>query len=249
MQDWKKLVLTGFLVFTLGGNCGAAMQMGDSGAPIRELQRSLAAAGYDVTADGNYGPATARAVRLFQSQHHLTADGVVGPATYRTLTGSDMPEYRIVIQRSSNGRQSLSWHPNPQSRSSDSWQTSTFAGQTALAITREAQKYIGIPYRFGGTDTQGFDCSGFIQYVFRQKGVALPRAADEQYHLGTRVARNSLQPGDLVFFSTYEDGVSHSGIYMGGGSFISATTSQGIAVADMTSGYWSDCYIGAKRIL
>ncbi len=249
MQDWKKLALAGLLIFTMGGHCGAAMQLGDSGAPIRELQRNLAAAGYDVTADGSYGPATAQAVKSFQASHHLAADGVVGPETYQALTGTAMPKYKIVIERSENGRQTLSWHPNPQHGGAIDWQSGTFAGQTALAVTAEAQKYIGVPYRFGGTDTHGFDCSGFIQYVFRKKGVALPRAADEQYHLGTQVSRSSLRPGDLVFFSTYEDGVSHSGIYMGEGQFISATTSQGIAVADMTSGYWSDCYIGAKRVL
>lgn len=233
------------------GAGSAAMQLGDSGAPVRELQRNLAAAGYEVAQDGSYGPATARAVRQFQSQHHLAADGVVGPATYRALTGAEMPAYRIVTKKQENGRQTLSWQPNPQSRSafSPDVQKNTFAGQTALAVTAEAQKYIGIPYLFGGASTDGFDCSGFIQYVFRKKGVALPRAADEQYHFGQTVSRGALRPGDLVFFSTYEDGVSHSGIYMGDGHFISATTSQGIAVADMTSGYWSDCYIGARRIL
>ena len=60
---------------------------------------------------------------------------------------------------------------------------------------------------------------------------------------------DSLRPGDLVFFSTYEEGVSHSGIYVGNGSFISATSSHGVAVADLMHGYWREHYIGAKRIL
>ena len=113
----------------------------------------------------------------------------------------------------------------------------------------EAKKYIGIPYRFGGTDVNGFDCSGFIQYVFNRQGIKLPRSADEQYSKGKYVPINSLEPGDLVFFSTYTEGVSHSGIYVGNGDFISATTSKGIIVSDMKSGYWFERYIGAKRIL
>ena len=116
-------------------------------------------------------------------------------------------------------------------------------------IMNEAKKYIGIPYRFGGTDVNGFDCSGFIQYVFNRQGIKLPRSADEQYSKGKYVPINSLEPGDLVFFSTYTEGVSHSGIYVGNGDFISATTSKGIIVSDMKSGYWFERYIGAKRIL
>lgn len=249
MKNWKKTICAGILICLLGGSCEAAIQMGDSGEPVRVVQKHLIEAGYKVSTDGRYGPVTARAVRLFQKRHHLSADGIVGPETYRKLTGDVMPDYKIVVHRDEkNGQCSQKQSGKKKSADSDK-RNRTAVSRKALSVTKEAQKYIGIPYRFGGTDTHGFDCSGFIQYVFRQKGISLPRAADQQYRWGKKVSRSSLQPGDLVFFSTYEDGVSHSGIYVGGGRFISATTSQGIAVADMTAGYWSDCYVGAKRVL
>lgn len=120
---------------------------------------------------------------------------------------------------------------------------------TVKAITAEAQKYVGVPYQFGGTTPSGFDCSGFIQYVFNRKGIVLPRGADEQYLSGRKISVNALEPGDLVFFRTYEEGVSHSGLYLGDGYFISATSSRGVAVATMKNGYWHDRYVGANRVL
>lgn len=239
------MVLTGILVFASSGVCGAALQRNDSGDAVKELQRNLSSAGYYVEADGNYGPATESAVRRFQRQNHLTEDGVAGDATCEALARSML----MTDDNAEHTRQnSLSWHPNPQ-HSTEGWETNTFSGQTARAVTEEARKYIGIPYRFGGEDTSGFDCSGFIQYVFRKRGVKLPRSADQQYFFGEQVSQGALRPGDLVFFSTYEPGVSHSGIYIGNGNFISATTSRGVAIASLTSGYWLEHYVGAKRVL
>lgn len=257
MKNSVKILAAAAVLALFAGHGDAAFQAGDTGAPIRDVQRHLISAGYHVSADGAYGPATEAAVRRFQQRNGLDADGIVGPATYKALTGKDMPAHKIIVKHRSghvkgfdeDNFSSYSWHPDAKEKRSINWHTGEISSGTAKAVTEEARKYIGIPYRFGGADTAGFDCSGFIQYVFRKKGVALPRAADEQYGLGTKVSMKSLRPGDLVFFSTYEKGVSHSGIYMGGGSFISATSSRGIAIADMTSGYWYDRYIGAKRVL
>ena len=117
------------------------------------------------------------------------------------------------------------------------------------AILAEADKYRGVPYVFGGTTPSGFDCSGYVKYVFAKQGIALPRLADEQYNVGVEVSRANLKAGDLVFFETYEPGPSHSGIYIGNGKFISATSSRGVAVADLDTGYWGERYIGAKRVI
>lgn len=117
-------------------------------------------------------------------------------------------------------------------------------------ILHKAHKYEGVPYKFGGTTPKGFDCSGYLGYVYKEAiGLVLPRSADDQYEFGKKIEKNKLLPGDMVFFETYEKGISHSGIYIGDNKFISATTSKGVAVADMSSGYWFDRYIGAKRIL
>ena len=76
----------------------------------------------------------------------------------------------------------------------------------------------------------------------------MPRAADEQYDVGESVSMANLEPGDLVFFSTYEAGISHVGIYIGNHQFINAA-SDGVSVSDMDSSYWSARYVGAKRIM
>lgn len=82
-----------------------------------------------------------------------------------------------------------------------------------------------------------------------QAGIALPRTADAQYEVGMPVSVSELVPGDLVFFSTYEPGASHVGIYLGNGEFINASSSRGVSVASLHGGYWGVCYIGARRVL
>ena len=111
-----------------------------------------------------------------------------------------------------------------------------------------AMRFGGVPYVWGGETPAGFDCSGFVQYVFRQIGINLPRTADVQYELGRKVLQTELQPGDLVFFETYEPGASHNGIYVGDGNFIGANSGTGVAVASLASPYWSTRYLGARRL-
>lgn len=119
----------------------------------------------------------------------------------------------------------------------------------ATRIVLAAQRYLGVPYVWGGTSPGGFDCSGFTQYVFALSGVNLPRTADMQFGVGIPVHYNQLQPGDMVYFSTYEPGPSHNGIYMGGGKFISATSSRGVSIDRLDSAYWGARYIGARRVI
>jgi cell wall-associated NlpC family hydrolase len=111
-------------------------------------------------------------------------------------------------------------------------------------IVGTAEKYIGVPYHWGGTSpSTGFDCSGFVQYVFSLHGKYLPRTASAMYY-ATSPVRYPL-PGDLVFFNTY-GGVSHVGIYVGGGRFISAA-GRGVRIDSLQDSYWSARYLGARR--
>lgn len=116
-------------------------------------------------------------------------------------------------------------------------------------IASYAKKFTGTPYRFGGTTTSGFDCSGYIRYVYNNAAIKLPRTSAEQFKVGKAVSKDELQPGDLVFFAnTYKKGISHTGIYLGDDQFISAK-SKGVATANLkTNPYWAPKYAGARRI-
>lgn len=197
----------------------SAYREGDEGNDVMQIQSRLTTLGYSVDADGDFGPATTAAIQAFQRDRGLEADGLVGAMTYKALMGRDIPVSR---------------------------DSSTAAVrriiQTGLRLT-------GVPYVFGGTSPSGFDCSGFVRYVFASAGISLPRTADAQFDAGTPVSLSKLQPGDLVFYTTYADGASHNGIYIGDGKFVHASSSRGVTVDRMDSSYWSARYYGARRIL
>jgi cell wall-associated NlpC family hydrolase len=118
------------------------------------------------------------------------------------------------------------------------------------ALSGTALSLRGAPYRNGGVDpVRGFDCSGFVQYVYQQHGVSMPREAREQFRVGKKVSKDQLEPGDLVFFSTVAPGASHVGIVIGGDQFIHAPSEKGVVrVESLTQQYWSSRFIGAKRV-
>ncbi|MCU1384229.1 MAG: hypothetical protein JWL71_2926 [Acidobacteria bacterium] len=124
------------------------------------------------------------------------------------------------------------------------------SGLDDYALVGTALALRGTPYRNGGSDPQGFDCSGFTQYVFSQYGVPLPRAVREQYLVGKAIAAEELAPGDILFFSTTAPGPSHVGIAIGGDQFVHAPSSTGVVrVEHLGSSYWSPRYLGARRVV
>lgn len=115
-------------------------------------------------------------------------------------------------------------------------------GQTVAAL---AKRHVGAPYRWGGSSPSGFDCSGLVRYVYAQVGVSLPHNAAQQFRLGTPVTRDSLEPGDLVFF----DRLRHNGIYVGDGRFIHARqTGRGVNIARLDDGWYASHWAGARRL-
>jgi peptidoglycan DL-endopeptidase CwlO len=117
-------------------------------------------------------------------------------------------------------------------------------------VVNYAMQFVGVRYVWGGTSPSGWDCSGFVQYVYKHFGVSLYRVSQQQYTQGTAVAKSDLKPGDLVFFSTYGAGATHVGIYIGGGQMVNAaSTRRGTVVDNISDNYWGPRYLGARRVV
>lgn len=116
-------------------------------------------------------------------------------------------------------------------------------------VVNYASKFLGKPYVYGATGPNAFDCSGLTQYVYNKLGVGLSRTTYTQVEEGTKVKRNDLKAGDLIFFNT-EGSISHVGIYIGDGEFIHAPrTGKPVMVSSLSDGYYSARYATARRIL
>lgn len=118
------------------------------------------------------------------------------------------------------------------------------------AAAKEARRYLGVPYRLGGIDPRGFDCSGLVYYVYHRLGLELPRSAAQQATVGRKIRRSNLRAGDLVFFATGSGReVTHVGIYLGGRRFIHAP-GQGktVIISKLDSEYYSRTYHSARRV-
>ena len=119
----------------------------------------------------------------------------------------------------------------------------------AQKILSFGAKFVGTPYVWGGTTpSPGFDCSGYVQYVYRNSGISLSRTSEQQFNNGVSVSRSELRPGDLVFFHTYSRGASHVGVYVGNNTMINSS-SGGVSYDDMTDSYWGSRYLGARRVV
>lgn len=114
-----------------------------------------------------------------------------------------------------------------------------------------AKEHLGTPYKKAGTTPKGFDCSGFVLYIYKQFDISLPRVSADQAKAGQAVEKEDLLPGDIVYFKqTPTSRVSHSGIYIGDNEIISSTSSHGIKIDSLSSkSYWGKRYAGARRVL
>ena len=124
-------------------------------------------------------------------------------------------------------------------------------GGKASELVMQAMGLLGVPYRSGGTsEEKGFDCSGFVRYMYEKSvGLVLPRRAEEQAKVTEEISRSELKPGDLVFFNTLKRTFSHVGIYVGDGKFIHAPRpGKAVRVDDMREAYWQQRFNGARRV-
>lgn len=122
-------------------------------------------------------------------------------------------------------------------------------GKLMHKLIRSCRSYLGVPYVWGGESPSGFDCSGYVQYVYAKHGIRLPRTADIQFNVGKPVKRGQELPADLVFFETYAPGASHVGVYLGNRYFIHASSSGMVKISSLSEEYFSARYLGARRHL
>jgi cell wall-associated NlpC family hydrolase len=134
--------------------------------------------------------------------------------------------------------------PAPSSSTGGSSGSSAPPPATHSSVVSIALQYLGVPYVWGGASPSGFDCSGLTMYAYAKVGVYLPHNAAMQYGMGTPVSRSQLAPGDLVFFN----GLSHVGMYIGGGRFVHAPHTGDVVKISSLSEYWyAATYVGARR--
>ncbi|GGA61689.1 C40 family peptidase [Ornithinibacillus halotolerans] len=196
---------------------------------VKIVQESLQYFGYyDGEIDGMYGPMTKKAVEIAEEQHDID---FLDEAPRQSLYTMYNTEKEQVSQT------------NVQSKPSNVKNVKVDANYSNIIQT--AYAHVGTPYVWGGTSPSGFDCSGFLQYVYNVNGITVPRTVGDLWNFGAPV--DSLSVGDIVFYTTYKPGPSHAGIYLGNGQFIHAGNN-GVEVSDMSEAYWQNRYLGAKRI-
>ena len=224
-----------------------ALQRDSTGKEVLLLQKKLQSIGYEIKElDGVFGDETERAVEEFQRDQNLDDTGIVNHETWRALKNAktDRKKLRDLIEENFDepkiAEPKIQYVPYGET---------IIDSAVAGAIIETAEEYLGVPYVWGGTTPSGFDCSGFLQFIFAKFDLNIPRLADEQYLLGKTSSLDELVPGDLVFFTTYEPGASHCGLYLGGGDFIHAASSKGVSISSIDDYYWQPRFLGGKHIV
>ncbi|OUO44525.1 SH3 domain-containing C40 family peptidase [Flavonifractor sp. An306] len=170
-----------------------------------------------------------------------------------TIVGIDNGWYKIKTSGGSVGYVSSEYMVTCKDSAGSRGDGTVVAASSSLGqqIVDYAAQFLGTPYVYGGNGPNSFDCSGFTSYVYRHFGYTLNRTATGQLSNGVSVSKSELQPGDLVFFkSGGSKPVSHVGIYVGGGQFIHASTNTyEVRYDNLTSGYYNNVYVYARRVL
>lgn len=212
---------------------------GDENENVTAVQEILFYHGYyQGDLDGIYGPLTEEAIQKAEAELYpeqdMQAEKKEKEATNETVKE---PEQKNKAKAESK----------PEKERKENEVVTVEYTNDSSQIIQTAKQFIGTSYVWGGTSPDGFDCSGYIQYVYEESGVTIPRTVAEIWNFASPVEEPSV--GDLVFFETYQAGPSHLGIYLGNGDFIHAGSSSGVEISNLNAtSYWKDRYLGAKRI-
>lgn len=207
-----------------------------------EIQKALQYFGYyDGSIDGIYGPLTEQALESFKKDRGLEAVHIEAPPPDPPVIEQADQPVEVAVHIDSEVSDTTEEAKKQVKTNTDS------VSKNASSITAIATKYIGTPYVWGGTSTSGFDCSGYLQYVFKEANISLPRTVNDIWNVTKPVDKPSV--GDLVFFETYKRGPSHAGIYLGNNQFIHAGSSNGVQISTLDGSYWKQRYLGAKRVV
>lgn len=204
---------------------GNIMMNGMRGDSVALLQKDLKQLGFmSISSTGYYGDITETAVKNLQKKYKLTIDGIAGPQTLGKID-------KLL------GREST---------------TSRGSSRSSRNIITYSKRFLGVKYVWGGSTAKGFDCSGFVKYVFKHFGISLNRTSRSQASHGAKVKKANLKQGDLVFFDTNGglNRINHVGIYIGSGQFIhSSSASRRVVISNLNKGFYSKTYMTARRIL
>lgn len=245
------------------------LKSGMSGENVTRVQNRLYALGYlskTGSIDGSYGTTTANAITLFQGSNGISVSGGCNPATLRKLystSASKLPSGKtpadvVISPTVSEGSQTSNGTSISSSLASttDYYSSSMSAAQKLEYAIYCGQNQLGKPYVYGTSGTASFDCSGFSLYCYKQIGVTLKRTAQLQGYDDTYTKIESisgLKRGDLVFFNTVSsdsDLCDHSGIYLGSGWFIHASSGQAkVVVSNLSSGYYNRVFSWGRRVM
>lgn len=208
---------------------------------VKIVQQALYYFGYyEGKIDGIYGPLTKKALELAEEEHDIELTQEVTQESLSSLYISEkQSDEADQIEDEKNNQKSNGENKNIK-------QAPVAPEGNATDVIQQARSHLGTPYVWGGDSPNGFDCSGFIQFVYDQEDYTIPRTVAEIWNFATPVDTPSV--GDLVFFETYKPGPSHMGIYLGNDTFIHAGESNGVEISELSSSYWEQRYLGAKRI-
>lgn len=188
-------------------------------------------------------------IEMMQSSLSLSGDAAESPGAGTRAVENFLASLRGA-KEFSRGQACAAAAPFAASVETSPKASMSVVGHELDSIGETAAQYLGTPYRFGGEGAAGIDCSSFVQHVYREHQVELPRTAREQIGVGVDVAQGDLRKGDLVFFQTYASYPSHVGIYLGDGKMIHASSGKGeVTISDMNSSYYSPRYLGARRVV